>query len=85
MTMVTRPVAGVVRISGVYTPPDRRGRGYASGCVAAASGYALGSVAHTCVLYTDLRNPTSNRIYAKLGYRPVADVTTWRYAQRPDG
>lgn len=80
MTMVTRPVAGVVRISGVYTPPDRRGRGYASGCVAAASEYALGTVAHTCALYTDLRNPTSNRIYAALGYRPVADVTTWRYA-----
>ncbi len=62
MTMVTRPVAGVVRISGVYTPTELRGRGYASGCVAAASTYALGSVAHTCTLYTDLRNPTSNRI-----------------------
>jgi predicted GNAT family acetyltransferase len=49
--------------------------------VAAASTYALGSVAHTCTLYTDLRNPTSNRIYQAIGYRPVADVTTWRFTR----
>lgn len=81
MTMVTRPVAGVVRISGVYTPPGERGHGYASGLVAEASSYALGSVARTCTLFADLRNPTSNRIYRALGYRPVADVTTWRYGR----
>ena len=27
----------------------------------------------SCTLYTDLANPTSNSIYAKIGYRPVAD------------
>ena len=26
-----------------------------------------------CVLYTDLANPTSNRIYARIGYRPGSD------------
>ncbi|MCY8590548.1 GNAT family N-acetyltransferase [Bacillus haynesii] len=26
-----------------------------------------------CCLYTDLSNPTSNRIYLAIGYRPVAD------------
>jgi hypothetical protein len=26
-----------------------------------------------CVLYTDLANPTSNSIYTRIGYRPVAD------------
>jgi predicted GNAT family acetyltransferase len=79
MTWVTPPVAGIVRISGVYTPPDRRGRGYASGCVAAASSYALGTLAHTCMLYTDLGNPTSNRIYQAIGYVPVADCDSWRF------
>ncbi|GAA1037968.1 hypothetical protein GCM10009557_52760 [Virgisporangium ochraceum] len=80
MVMVSRPVAGVVRISWVYTPPDQRRRGYASACTAAASAYALSSVATTCTLYTDLRNATTNRIYPAIGYRPVADVMTWRYS-----
>jgi uncharacterized protein len=70
-----------VRISGVYTPQGKRGRGYASGCVAAASAYALGSFAHTCMLYTDLSNPTSNRIYQAIGYVPVADCDSWRFGR----
>lgn len=28
------------------------------------------------VLFTDLANPTSNRIYQALGYRPVEDRVT---------
>jgi predicted GNAT family acetyltransferase len=31
------------------------------------------------VLYTDLANRTANEIYARLGYRPVADVTAHRF------
>jgi predicted GNAT family acetyltransferase len=27
----------------------------------------------TACLYTDLRNPASNRCYAKLGFRPVCE------------
>jgi predicted GNAT family acetyltransferase len=27
-----------------------------------------------CVLYTDLANPTSNRIYTRLGYRHLYDA-----------
>jgi len=26
-----------------------------------------------CCLYTDVANPTSNSIYAKIGYRPIRD------------
>jgi predicted GNAT family acetyltransferase len=26
-----------------------------------------------CSLFTDLANPTSNHIYAEIGYRPAAD------------
>lgn len=63
-----------VRISGVYTPPDCRGRGYASACVAALSQHLLDSGRRHCFLYTDLDNPTANRLYAAIGYRPVCDV-----------
>ncbi len=77
MAWITPPVAGMARINAVYTPPRRRGRGYASGCVAAASRHAQTALGSTCMLYTDLANPTSNKIDQALGYRAVADVQEW--------
>jgi predicted GNAT family acetyltransferase len=70
----------VVRISTVYTPPALRGRGYASAMVAAASQHALDGGAAACTLNTDLANPTSNKIYQAVGYRPVRDTQIWRFA-----
>jgi predicted GNAT family acetyltransferase len=73
--VATNPsVAGVVRIGPVYTPPQFRRRGYASAAVAAVSRRALQAGARTCMLFTDLANPTSNKIYAQVGYRRIA---TW--------
>lgn len=63
-----------VRIGFVYTPPQFRGKGYASACVAGASQRALDSGYAFCCLYTDLSNATSNKIYQDIGYRPLADV-----------
>ena len=37
MAAMTAPAAGVVRLNLVYTPPRRRGNGYASALVAAVS------------------------------------------------
>ena len=68
---VTAPVAGVVRIAAVYTPPAMRRRGYAGSAVAAVSRRALAAGAERCMLFTDLANPTSNRLYASLGYRRI--------------
>ena len=69
MLAVNREVAGVVRVGAVYTPPPYRRRGYAGSAVAAASRRALAHGANRCMLYTDLDNPTSNKIYAEVGYR----------------
>jgi predicted GNAT family acetyltransferase len=66
-------VAGVVRIGPVYTPPELRRRGYAGSAVAAASRRALAGGARTCLLFTDLANATSNKIYAEVGYRRAGD------------
>jgi GNAT superfamily N-acetyltransferase len=66
-------VAGVTRIGPVYTPPELRRRGYASSAVAAVSRQALAAGAQRCALFTDLSNPTSNKIYADVGYRRIAD------------
>jgi len=69
----TVAVAGVPRIGPVYTPPEHRNRGYASSAVAALSRRLLADGARSLVLFTDLANPTSNRIYGDIGYRRLAD------------
>jgi GNAT superfamily N-acetyltransferase len=66
------PIAGVARIGPVYTPPEYRGHGYGSAVTAAATAAVLAAGA-VPVLYTDLANPTSNKIYQAIGYRAVAD------------
>ncbi|MGH2491971.1 MAG: GNAT family N-acetyltransferase [Candidatus Limnocylindria bacterium] len=68
-----------IRIGAVYTPPELRGRGYASSCVAAASQAQLDAGLRYCFLYTDLANPTSNHIYREIGYEPVCDVDEYRF------
>jgi predicted GNAT family acetyltransferase len=64
-------------IGPVYTPPEQRGRGYASACVAALSQLILDEGKEFCTLFTDLANPTSNSIYQKVGYRPVCDFVQY--------
>jgi RimJ/RimL family protein N-acetyltransferase len=68
-----RPGAGVVRIGPVFTPRHLRGRGYGGAVTVAVSHAALRAGAVAVVLFTDLANPTSNALYARLGFRPVAD------------
>jgi predicted GNAT family acetyltransferase len=67
------PTPNGIRISLVYTPPELRARGYASACVAALSQRMLDSGRKFCFLYTDLANPTSNKIYAAIGYEKVCE------------
>ena len=63
-----------IRIGPVYTPPDHRGRGYASNLTAFVSRTVLDEGRSFCFLYTDVANPTSNRIYQSIGYEPVGDA-----------
>jgi predicted GNAT family acetyltransferase len=68
-----------IRIGPVYTPPEARGRGYATALTAAASQDQLDRGRRFCFLFTDLANPTSNSIYPQIGYRPVRDVDMYRF------
>jgi GNAT superfamily N-acetyltransferase len=70
---VTRQVAGMVRVGPVYTPPEKRGFGYASAVTAEVSQQALAGGAEEVLLFTDLANPVANSIYQRIGYRPVED------------
>ncbi|WP_427888470.1 GNAT family N-acetyltransferase [Kribbella sp. GL6] len=63
---------GVSRVGPVYTPPEHRRHGYAGALTSHVSAMILADGNQAC-LYTDLANPTSNKLYHQAGYRPVAD------------
>ncbi len=79
MAAANRPTRHGISISLVYTPPEQRGHGYASNCVAALSQRMLESGYQFCTLFTNLANPTSNDIYQQIGYRPIADFNEYRF------
>jgi uncharacterized protein len=72
MMKKARPSDHGVTVSFVYTPQEERKKGYARTMVAAGSEELLKSY-DFCVLYTDMLNPTSNKIYQEIGYRKIAD------------
>jgi GNAT superfamily N-acetyltransferase len=78
----TRQVASMVRIGPVYTPPQWRGRGYASAVTAEVSGAALAAGADEVLLYTDIANPVSNSIYQRIGYQQVEDRVALAFTDR---
>lgn len=71
---VSRPMKNGTTIGLVYTPPEYRGKGYATSCVFLLTQKLLSDGYSFCSLYTDLSNPTSNSIYTKIGYVPVGDA-----------
>jgi ribosomal protein S18 acetylase RimI-like enzyme len=78
MAVGREPAQRVVRLSGVYTPPEWRKHGYATACVHALwKHFRVGG--YRCILYTDLGNPTSNSIYRRIGYRAIAEAVRYRF------
>jgi GNAT superfamily N-acetyltransferase len=73
------PTPTGIRIGPVYTPPEHRRRGYATTLVADQSAWLLGRGHRACFLYTDLENPTSNRIYVEIGYERVCDAMEFKF------
>ncbi len=71
---VSRPMRNGTTIGLVYTPPEHRGKGYATSCVLSLTKKLLSDGYSFCSLYTDLSNPTSNSIYTKIGYVPIGDA-----------
>lgn len=72
MCCVARPTQNGIAINAVYTPKNKRKQGYASAVVAHATQIMLDQGKKFCVLYTDILNPTSNKIYQDIGYVEVA-------------
>jgi predicted GNAT family acetyltransferase len=77
MAAIARRLRTTAAISAVYTPPALRGRGYAGSVTAATAERIFAEGRSSACLYTDLRNPFSNRAYAKIGFKPVCEA--WHY------
>ncbi|MEY8349515.1 GNAT family N-acetyltransferase [Bacillus cereus] len=73
MAAITRPTKNNITVNFVYTPKEERKKRYASNCVAALSQGMLDRGYKTTTLYTDLTNPTSNKIYQEIGYEPIME------------
>jgi uncharacterized protein len=66
-----RETAILAAISGVYTPPECRGRGYAGSVTAALCERLFAEGKRVVSLFADLANPYSNRCYTKIGFKRV--------------
>jgi hypothetical protein len=76
------PTPEGIRLGPVYTPPERRRRGYATSLVAEVSARLLEGGFRRCYLFTDLANPTSNAIYRRIGYEQVCESAEYGYEAR---
>ena len=81
LTGLDHPVLGVGHVGPVYTPLEHRGHGYAAAGVAHASRVIV-DAGGTATLYTDLDNPVSNGVYARLGYVPTFDTANFALVSR---
>ena len=77
MAAIARRTQHAAAISSVYTPPLLRGQGYGGSVTAAVVEHVFAASKTAACLYVDLRNPYSNRCYAKIGFAPVCD--SWLY------
>jgi predicted GNAT family acetyltransferase len=66
-----------VRINFVYTPRELRGKGYATACVSTLTRQQLEQGSAFCWIYTDRSSAASPKIFKRIGYWPVSDVTEY--------
>ncbi len=78
MAAISRRTPHGAAVAYVYTPPELRGRGYASACVEGLTAHIFAD-GRLAFLFTDVTNPTSNKIYQALGYRPIGEIAEYRF------
>jgi len=79
MLKKNRPTRNTVALSYVFTPKELRSRGYATAAVHSLTSQLLQEGYQACTLFTDLNNPTSNKIYQQIGYEPVSDFDHYTF------
>jgi len=66
-----------VRINFVYTPRELRGQGYGTACVKSLTKQQLEQGNAFCWLYTDVSSAAPPKIFKRIGYWPVSDVSEY--------
>lgn len=72
-------IPDTVQIGGVWTPRDKRGRGYARAVVAGALIAARDDGARLAVLFTGKENEPARRAYLALGFQIIGDYAILLY------
>jgi predicted GNAT family acetyltransferase len=67
----------------VYCPPQYRRNSYAESLVRDLTRHLLDSRIRP-MLFTELRNPTSNGIYRRIGYRAIAELIRYSLDKPPE-
>jgi uncharacterized protein len=76
------PTQNSERVSVVYTPPELRGKGYGAAANATLAQIILDSGKRYACLFADINNPVSNKMYLKIGYEAVCDVTRYKFFEK---
>jgi predicted GNAT family acetyltransferase len=84
MVVKSRPTGKGISVSGVYTPPGYRQKGYATSCVTSLCRKILYDGYEFCTLYTDQANPASNSIYIRIGFREICDSVMYTFSKPGD-
>jgi hypothetical protein len=81
MTSVSGFTPRGVRLSGVFTPAEYRGRGYAGNTVAAVSRQTLAAGREHCVLFAESAHAGTLRVYRGVGYEPMHETVVIQLAE----
>ena len=65
----------------VYTPEDHRNQGYATNCIAEVCKRSQAEGFHYLSLLADVKNPTSNSIYRKIGFKEICDYAIYDFKE----
>jgi predicted GNAT family acetyltransferase len=68
---------GLVRVVAVYTPPERRGRGYAQALVAEVARRVLALGTRRLLIITDVAQRTPRGVYERVGFSFAAEGGMW--------
>jgi hypothetical protein len=79
MARAQRPFCGGWSIGPVFTPMSQRRQGYGGAVVFAQCTRLITEGCTYVALYTNLANPTSNKLYAAIGFSPVLDQLRLRW------
>lgn len=79
MACVDGATHAAVRLDWIYTPDDRRGRGYAKSCIAALTRRMLAEGRKYCLAHAVTSDARANALLERVGFAAVGVNATWRF------